>query len=79
MDDPASRRFGQILRLRLRIKWHTLHILAVQNAVAGQTSYSYNWTVAQPVGTGYKALVWYVDAVGNWLYYDLSNATFSIQ
>ena len=52
--------------------------LNTQAAVTGQASYTYNWTVAQPAGAGYTARVWYVDGAGNWLAFDGSDATFTI-
>jgi len=56
----------------------SLTLLTTQAAVAGQTPYTYNWTVAHPVATGYDILVWYRNAVGSWLYSDLSDAPFAI-
>jgi hypothetical protein len=57
---------------------NTHHWLTTMPAVAGQTNYSYNWGVTQPVGAGYRVRVWYVDGPGNWLYYDDSDAGFSV-
>lgn len=56
----------------------TYYWLNTQPGQAGKSAFSYNWTVAQPVGTGYVIRVWYVDAVGNWLYMDASDAPFDI-
>ena len=47
-------------------------------AATGAGSYTYNWTVAQAVGTGYVIRVWYVDGGGNWLLVDDSAPTFAI-
>jgi hypothetical protein len=54
------------------------HWLASQDASAGQTDYGFDWTVTQPVGTGYLLRVWFVDATGNWLTFDDSAQTFAI-
>ena len=48
-------------------------------AATGAGSYSFNWTVTQPIGTGYVVRVWYVDASGNWLVFDDSSPSFSIE
>ncbi len=44
----------------------------------GTNSYSANWTVTQPIGTGYVIRIWYVDAVGNWLVFGDSAPAFAI-
>ena len=56
----------------------TYHFLTTKPAVAGQSTYSYDWTVSQPAGTGYTVRVWYVDGAGNWLAFDGSDNPFSI-
>ena len=38
----------------------TYYWLASQ-AACGASSYGFNWTVTQPIGTGYVIRVWYVD------------------
>jgi len=53
-------------------------LLTTQNAVAAQTEYTYDWTFTQPVGTGYRILVWYRNAAGSYLYYDFSDVPFDI-
>ncbi len=47
-------------------------------AVAGRTNYVFAWTVAQPAATDYKMRVWYVNASGNGVVVDDSNAVFTI-
>ena len=47
-------------------------------AATGSSSYTYDWTVTQPTGSGYVIRVWYVDASGNWLAYDDSSPAFEI-
>jgi hypothetical protein len=56
----------------------TYHWLNSQTASPGQTIHSFNWNVAQPVGTDYVIRVWYVDEAGNWLTFDDSDAAFEI-
>ena len=57
--------------------WYQLNTAPIA-AVAGQTSYSFPWTVAQPPAGDYKVRVWYRDAGGNGVDYDDSNAVFAI-
>jgi hypothetical protein len=57
---------------------NTHYWLTTLAAVGGQTSYGFDWTVSQPAGGGYRVRVWYVDAAGNWLYFDDSDAAFNI-
>jgi hypothetical protein len=57
---------------------YTHHWLATLPAVAGQTLYDYTWGVTQPPGTGYRVRVWYVDLLGNWLYFDDSEPAFEV-
>ena len=47
-------------------------------AASGAGSYSFNWTVTQPVDSGYVVRVWYVDGSGNWLISDDSSPAFAI-
>ena len=56
----------------------TYHWLNSQEAT-GAGSYTYDWTVTQPVDTGYVVRVWYVDAAGNWLVFDDSSPSFAIK
>ena len=44
-------------------------------AATGAGSYSFNWTVTQPVDSGYVIRTWYVDGSGNWLVSDDSSPT----
>ena len=52
--------------------------LATRSAVAGQDTYTYDWTVTQAPGTSYTIRVWYVDGAGNWVTFDGSDAMFTI-
>ena len=47
-------------------------------AASGAGSYGFNWTVTQPIETGYVVRVWYVDGSGNWLVFDDSSPSFAI-
>ena len=55
----------------------TYYYLASQ-AATGLGSYTYDWIVSQPTGTGYVIRVWYMDDLGNWLFFDDSSPTFAI-
>ena len=46
--------------------------------VGGQTGYTFDWTVAQPAGTGYQVRIWYRDELGSWIAFDDSDASFEI-
>ena len=75
LDSPASS--GSLLTYAVAADG-TLYLLKSQPAVADQTTYSFSWPVVQPAGSGYRVSVWYVDAAGNWLYSDDSDAAFTI-
>jgi hypothetical protein len=47
-------------------------------AASGLDSYSYSWTVSQPLGEGYVIRIWYVDGDGNWRFFDDSDVPFEI-
>ena len=56
----------------------TYHWIMSVPAEAGRMTYNFDWTVIQPAAAGYVIRVWYVDIVGNWLFFDDSDVPFQI-
>jgi FtsP/CotA-like multicopper oxidase with cupredoxin domain len=77
LNTPASTGSFDVWVWSPTTSWYQLNTAPV-TAVAGQMSYTFAWTLAQPPATDYKVRVWYKDAAGNGITFDDSNATFTI-